>query len=381
MSFVTRTLDRFTAAKPTVLSELSGLRLIEETDVRGFDTGLIIDQPRKQVTVTMGIGPTSINSTATITETPGAHATDDTSRHGGSEGAGHDAGHGAGHGAGDEGSMVISETQWRGWEDAIAQTQRMVATATIDEAGDNAEPPRIATTFRAVGKQQRKDLNELVTDISLRQAELYERAEQLGISVRPLDSTAIVQRVRHALLPTTGQGTDHLFTSQTVRQHCALDQACGLDNLSVRHNIEDIIVNDHHRFVAMSVDISDPGAAEHLDTIMDDWSGEALLRRTRFFRPYVLPEGTGEDLTTGAGRRWAIVTVQGNALADTALRGAFDATVSLSLSMRRMRGRQRTGVLAGLGIGVLGFQHATDAISRPDLTLHQVSDAAVTAGR
>ncbi|MGV0870338.1 hypothetical protein [Corynebacterium kalidii] len=322
-TLVTSLVDKIHPTKTARIPELADLELVEETDVRGFDTGLIVDKPRKQVTVNMGL-PVS-----------GGH-------------------------------QVVAECQWRHWEDAIGQLERMVATATIDEAGDDASAPRIATTFRAVGKTQRKDIGELVTDISLRAAELYERAEAMNLPIRPLTARQLADAARTCL---TGTPSTTNSAAGSAGEHTAVFGE--LATTTIREQVEDIIINDYRRMATFSIDISDDNVAAHLDQIMADWSGEALLRRTRFFRPYVLPEGTGEDLATGSGRRWAIVTVIGNTLADVALRGAFDATPALSLSMRRMRGRQRIAALAATGIGVLGFQHITSAMTtEPNLEVN-----------
>lgn len=316
-TLVTSLIDKIYPVKTARIPELVDLELLEETDVRGFDTGLIVDKPRKQVTVNMGL------------PTTGGHE-------------------------------VVAESQWRSWEDAIGQLERMVATATIDEAGDDASAPRIATTFRAVGKTQRKDISELVTDISLRAAELYERAEAMNLPIRPLTASQLASTARTCLT-----GTPRTSVDSAGELTAVFDELAGT---TIREQVEDIIINDYRRMATFSIDISDDNVAAHLDQIMADWSGEALLRRTRFFRPYVLPEGTGEDLATGSGRRWAVVTVIGNTLADVALRGAFDATPALSLSMRRMRGRQRIAALTTAGLGVLGFQHITSALTTPPTT-------------
>lgn len=290
------------------IPEIRDLTVAEETDVRGWTTGLVVDKPHDQVTVNMGL------------DTPG----------------------------------TVRESAWREWEDAIAKMDRMVATCTIDEAGGTATTPRIATTFRAVSKTQRKDISQLVTDVSLRQAELYERAESLELPVRPLDAATVANLAHQGLTGAPGTWDD-------------------LRKVDLNNSIEDLIINDHRRVACFSVDISRPEVADQLDGIMEDWEDDsAILRRTRFFRPYVQPEGTGEDMTTGRGRRWAIVTTTGelgdlSEIADGVLRAAFDSSPSIALAMRRMRGRQRTGAMAGLGIGVLGFQHIALAERSPKL--------------
>lgn len=279
------------------IPELTGLSLDEEPDVRGFDMGYVLDSNRQQGTVNFGLPA--------------------------------EAGR-------------VTETVWQQWENQIGSTEQMVATATIDEVGHTAAPARIATTFRAVGKKQTKDISKLVTDVSLRQSDLYDRAEALGLSARPLNRQAIASAAHQGLVGTEG----------------------GWDDLNEVHISDrgDHLLVDQHRYTSVfTVNTSIPAVADVLDSIMDAWEGEDILRRTRFFRPYVLPEGTGEDLATGHGRRWALVTITGDTDADVGFRQAVDLNPAVGLHVRRLHGRQRTAALAGLGVGVLGWQHIGSA--------------------
>lgn len=290
------------APKPPAIPELSTLQLEEETDVRGWTTGIVLDKRQHQGTVSFSLSEDS------------------------------------------EG--VITEDQWLSWEDSIARLDRMICTCTIDEAGDYAAPSRSATTFKATSKEQKKNLTELVTDISVRQKELYEKASAQELPLRPIDADELTRTVLSGL--ELGEGSwDDLASMELEETN---------EYLRVLHDGE--VVQQSSVF---TVDISEPAVAQAVDEVMQDWAGDELLRRTRFFRPYVLPEGTGENLTTGSGRRWALITLSGTEAGDWAFRQVMDANPVIGLQMRRLRGRQRTGVLAGLGIGVLGWQHLAAA--------------------
>ena len=296
MGTFTKIIDRW-FPPASQIPELNGISLDEEPDVRGFDMGYVLDKPHRQGTVNFGLP-------------------DDTGR--------------------------VTDSAWRSWENAIATTKQMVATATIDEVGNTAQPARVATTFRAVGKDQTKDMTALVTDVSLRQSDLYDQAEALGLSARPLDSAAIAHAVHYGLTGTSGRWDD-------------------IDEVHISDRGDHLVVDQSRYTTAFTVNTAIPQVADILDSIMDNWEGEDVLRRTRFFRPYVLPEGTGDDLATGHGRRWALVTITGNADADLGFRQAIDLNPAIGLHVRRLHGRQRTAALAGLGLGVFGWQHIGNA--------------------
>ena len=226
----------------------------------------------------------------------------------------------------------------------MCDLDHVVAACTVDEAGDGAWPhPRIAATFRAAGRTQRKHLDELSTDVSIRQAELYERSglEQLGLT--PMDSDRVLGAVAAAV------GLEDLHAWEDVAR------------LPVTSYTDTLIMNEQTSSATFVVDSSDDEVAATLDEIMADWEGQDRIRRTRFFRPYVLPR-TGQDtVQAGYGRRWALVTVTGSELAEVAFRAVMDHDPAVGLRVRRLRGRQRTGLLAGLGIGVLAWQHITAA--------------------
>lgn len=278
------------------IAELSSLTLREETDVRGWSTGFVLDAQRHQGTVNLAL------------EEPG----------------------------------YVPEQTWRTFENGVAQLDRMVCTCTIDEAGQGAQPARTATTFRATSKEQMKNLNHLVTDISLRQQELYECADELSLPLRPLDSAGLMSTVL---------GSIGLEGSRWE----------SLEEMDMEVSSDNIIVSpgeyNELQMACFTVETSDPLVSDFVDSMMADWDGEEVLRRTRVFRPYVLPEGTGEDLATGSGRRWAIITTSGSDAADWAFTQVLNEDPTVAIRARRLRGRQRTALLAGLGIGVLGWQH------------------------
>ncbi|MEJ4098705.1 hypothetical protein [Corynebacterium bovis] len=311
--------------------ELAGTRLVEERDVRGFDTGMFIDAAHRQGTINLAVGGV----------------------------------------AGGRGVTVGEET-WRRWEDCVARVERMVCTCTIDEAGAGASGPRIATTFRAVGKAERRDLDRLATDMSLRSPQLYDHAEAMGLAARPMSAGDVGSVVCRALTGSSGSFDD----LGRVGWESSTDQV-------VVSAPESVVAADHvddgdaglsrRRCVALTADTSDPVVAGVIDQVMADWEnldevcGSALVRRTRFFRPFVVPEGTGENRATGQGRRWAVLTIVGTPAADAVLRQVVDAVPEVGLKVRRRRGVQRVSVLSGVGVGVCGWQHTTgsDRIGRP----------------
>ena len=319
--------------------ELGQTRLVEERDVRGFDTGMFLDHGRRQGTVNLSLPQFDPEQEA--------------------------------------GSPLVDESSWREWEDQISRVEQMVCTATIDEAGAGAAAPRIATTFRAVGKAERRDMGRLATEVSLRIPQLYDHAEALGLSARPMTADAAGTAVARAL---TGVqipfGRINEVGWDVFNEEVVLDVPA-VRAISVAGPVDSDGDHDRgrdlRRCVAFVADISDDQVAGVVDQIMADWSnlgqaaGSGLLRRTRMFRPYVLPDGVGEGLATGQGRRWAVLTVVGNEAADVALRAAVDLAPEVGLKVRRCRGRMATGVLSGLGVGVCGWQHiaAADRITGP----------------
>ncbi|MFE1514768.1 hypothetical protein [Corynebacterium bovis] len=307
--------------------ELAGTRLVEERDVRGFDTGMFIDAAYRQATINLAVG-------------------------------------GVGGGRG----LTVAEDTWRRWEDAVARVERMVCTCTIDEAGAGAAGPRIATTFRAVGKAERRDLDRLATDMSLRSPALYDHAEAMGLAARPMSAADVGSVVCRGLTGSSGSFDDlgrvrwESSTDQVVVSSPVLEPV-GAGNGAVDGGVGPA----RRRCVALTADTSDPSVAGVIDQIMADWEnldevcGAALVRRTRFFRPYVVPEGTGENRATGHGRRWAVLTIVGTPAVDAVLRQVVDAVPEVGLKVRRRRGVQRVSVLSGVGVGVCGWQHTTGA--------------------
>lgn len=282
--------------RPHSIPELSGLTLREETDVRGWSTGFILDAQRHQGTINLAL------------EHPGH----------------------------------VSEDAWRTFENTVAQLDRMVVTYTIDEAGAGARPARTATTFRATSKEQKRNLNHLVTDISLRMKDLYESADEQSLPLRPLDATDLMSMVLDSVGVEGSRWAD------------LLDMDMHVFNKNVVVSPGEATERQMSCFVA---ETSTPEVADFVDGLMADWDGEEVLRRTRVFRPFVLPEGTGEDLTTGSGRRWAIITTSGSDAADWAFNQTLHEDPRVAVRIRRAWGRQRTAMLAGLGIGALGWQH------------------------
>ncbi|MEL4211958.1 hypothetical protein [Corynebacterium bovis] len=310
--------------------ELASTRLVEERDVRGFDTGMFIDHVHRQGTINLAL--------------PGQAE------------------------SGSDGVQTVGEAVWRQWEDSVAQAERMVCTCTIDEAGAGAGVPRIATTFRAVGKAERRDLDKLATDVSLRIPELYDHADAMGLRARPMSAEDVGSAVHRALTGYAGRfdSLDRVHWESFNEQVVVSSPPPGPVS-AAEHAAGGDVGWSSRRCVVMSADTSDPSVAGVVDQIMTDWedldevSGSALVRRTRFFRPFVLPEGTGEDLATGQGRRWAVLTVVGDQAADAVLRRAVDLVPEVGLKVRRRRGLQRTGLLSGVGAGVCGWQHTAGA--------------------
>ncbi|RRQ14147.1 hypothetical protein CXF46_10850 [Corynebacterium bovis] len=307
--------------------ELAGTRLVEERDVRGFDTGMFIDAAHRQGTINLAVGGV----------------------------------------AGGRGVTVGEET-WRRWEDCVARVERMVCTCTIDEAGAGASGPRIATTFRAVGKAERRDLDRLATDMSLRSPQLYDHAEAMGLAARPMSAGDVGSVVCRALTGSSGSFDDLGRVGWESSTDQVVVQAPVLESVGAKGSAADGDAGLlRRRCVALTADTSDPSVAGVIDQIMADWEnldevcGSAVVRRTRFFRPFVVPEGTGENRATGQGRRWAVLTIVGTPAVDAVLRQVVDAVPEVGLKVRCRRGMQRVGVLSGVGVGVLGWQHIISA--------------------
>lgn len=293
MALTTRLLDAVFPRPSEEHAELAGTELWEERDVRGWPSAHIVDHRNAQTTINLKI------------------TTD----------------------------QMLTEDNWRTWEHTISGLPGLVAVCTVDEAGEGTWPhPRIAATFRAKDSSQRKHLDELVTDVSLIQSDLYERSIVDDGNAAPMEADEVIDALNHAL------GTSEL------------SQWDELGVLPVSSRTDDLIINDEVSCSTFVVDISSEDVADELDAIMADWEGADRIRRARFFRPYVLPEGGEEIVQAGYGRHWALVTITGSPMADIAFRAAMDTRPAIGLRVRRLRGRQRTGLFAGLGIGVLGWQ-------------------------
>ncbi|MEL4165117.1 hypothetical protein MTQ16_09865, partial [Corynebacterium bovis] len=201
--------------------ELAGTRLVEERDVRGFDTGMFIDAAHRQGTINLAVGGV----------------------------------------AGGRG-VTVAEEMWRRWEDCVARVERMVCTCTIDEAGAGASGPRIATTFRAVGKAERRDLDRLATDMSLRSPQLYDHAEAMGLAARPMSAGDVGSVVCRALTGSSGSFDDLGRVGWESSTDQVVVQAPVLESVGAKGSAADGDAGLlRRRCVALTADTSDPSVA------------------------------------------------------------------------------------------------------------------------
>lgn len=292
--------------KKTTPDTLAGIkvgRLHSDVDVNHFDLGILVDEARGQATVQFSV----------------------------------------------EDHTVVSEDQWQQWESLAGQMPRVMALFTTDVAG-GATPhqPRAGAVFYADKKADRKDVDGFIADLLVHAAPMFSYADEVGLVSTPLDADAVCAALAHGLHCAEATSWEEL----TTQEYEETDATLTLDPEGVATQASVFTTPADHE-----------GLTSEIDDILHEWEGDVRLRRSRFFRPFVVADSDEEDELAGGGRRHCLVTVEGGADGASAFVDAL--TPASQVSLRRAWCRQRSLFIAGLGTGVLGFQRAVTDFKRP----------------
>lgn len=292
--------------KKTTPDTLAGIkvgRLHSDVDVNHFDLGILVDEARGQATVQFAV----------------------------------------------EDHTVVAEDQWRQWEALAGQMPRVMALFTTDVAG-GATPhqPRAGAVFYADKKADRKDVDGFIADLLVHAAPMFSYADEVGLVSTPLDADAVRAALAHGLHCAEATSWEEL----TTQEYEETDATLTLDPEGVAAQASVFTTPADHE-----------GLTSEIDDILHEWEGDVRLRRSRFFRPFVVADSDEEDELAGGGRRHCLVTVEGGADGASAFVDAL--TPASQVSLRRAWCRQRSLFIAGLGTGVLGFQRAVTDFKRP----------------
>lgn len=292
--------------KKTTPDTLAGIkvgRLHSDVDVNHFDLGILVDEARGQATVQFAV----------------------------------------------EDRTVVAEDQWRQWEALAGQMPRVMALFTTDVAGGATPyPPRAGAVFYADKKADRKDVDGFIADLLIHAAPMFSYADEVGLVSTPLDADAVRGALAHGLHCAEATSWEEL----TTQEYEETDATLTLDPDGIAAQASVFTTPADHE-----------GLTSEIDDILHEWEGDVRLRRSRFFRPFVVADSDEEDELAGGGRRHCLVTVEGGADGASAFVDAL--TPASQVSLRRAWCRQRSLFIAGLGTGVLGFQRAVTDSKRP----------------
>jgi hypothetical protein len=295
-------LNLLTAKSTTTATTPRGLTstiLKESTDATGFSFGTIVDTTRHQATV------------AIQSDRP----------------------------------EIIDEQRWRSFENDLVHMDGLMSTLTVDEACRGRQNSRAGVTIKAVGKAQRKDTSELITDLATRASTLHTAAADSGIEATLMNAATITSVTSTAWSPET----------ETTPKWPAIAPGAA-------HESAGFLRVGDRRSITWEVDLNDPEVGHEItEAITTITFGPEILRWARVFRPELIAD-SDTNASTGHGRRSGILTVAVDGsddghLEDIAAEVMFVLSARTRLRIRRAVGRQQLMALAGLGIGVLGWQH------------------------
>lgn len=288
---------------PDTLAGINVGRLHSDVDVNHFDLGILVDEARGQATVQFSV----------------------------------------------EDHTVVAEDQWRQWEALAGQMPRVMALFTTDVAGGATPyPPRAGAVFYADKKADRKDVDGFIAELLIHAAPMFSYADEVGLVSTPLDADAVRGALAHGLHCAEATSWKEL----TEQEYEETDATLTLDPDGIAAQASVFTTPADHE-----------GLTSEIDDILHEWEGDVRLRRSRFFRPFVVADSDEEDELAGGGRRHCLVTVEGGADGASAFVDAL--TPASQVSLRRAWCRQRSLFIAGLGTGVLGFQRAVTDFKRP----------------
>lgn len=240
---------------------------------------------------------------------------------------------------------VVPELMWQDWEERAGLLQRVIALFTTDVAGGNNQmEARAGAVFHAEEKQEKKDVEGFVSQLLVDAAPLFVHADDAGLESHPLDQQGVVDAAGRGLGVEARSWED-------------------LAKIDVTERDADIDV-EGSEYSVFIVPADMPGIADEIDEIMGEWEGAVPLRRTRIYRPLVIADAFVDDALAGGGRRHIIMTVGGGTDGARMFVSALSHTAQIAV--RRCWCRQRSLLIAGLGLGALGFQRGPSEAKRPE---------------
>lgn len=242
---------------------------------------------------------------------------------------------------------IVPDTTWRKFESSVVHMDGLVATVTVDETCRGKQRSRAGVTIKAEGREQRRDVTEMMTDLARRANTLHTAAAVSGI-----DATLLTA---DELLAITTLAWDPADTASTPQW-----PALGVNPVTETPML--LAVGDR-RSISWEIDLSDPEVADEVaEAINVIQFGPTVLRWARIFRPVTVADADDSTAATGEGRRSGVLTavVDGSDpdhLEVVAAQVLSVLSARTRLRVRRAVGRQQVMAAAGLGIGVLGWQH------------------------
>lgn len=240
---------------------------------------------------------------------------------------------------------VIPEVMWQDWEARAGLLKRVIALFTTDVAGGNEQvAARAGAVFHAEDKREKKDVEGFVAQLLVDAAPLFVHADDAGLESHPLDERGVVEAVSLGLGVQAQSWADLADIDLTERDaHVEVEGA---------------------EYSVFIVPADMPEVADEIDEIMSEWEGNVPLRRTRIYRPLVIADALVDDELAGGGRRHIVMTVGGGA--DGARMFVSALSHAAQIAVRRGWCRQRSLLIAGLGLGALGFQRGPSEAKRPE---------------
>lgn len=275
---------------------LDGLLLEPRIDAGGFDQLMLTDEKRQQI---------AVSSLA-----PGIH--------------------------------YIANAEADRWLEDVTSLDKLACAWLCDSTNPDV-PVLVGGLFKPTTPEERKDLSELATWLTVNGLVLYNAAAGYGIEAAPGDEAQIAARISTVL----GLATP-------------LEALEGMKTLDWEDHAHHTTVGSK-AFSVFVVNTSVPGVAEELDQLLDDWDLPVQVTRTRLIRPFASATVADELDLDADGRCWALVTVEGGAGSDEVFFTSLNPKVRLHC--RRGWCRQKLLLAASLGLGVMGYQHA-DGIDR-----------------
>lgn len=242
-------------------------------------------------------------------------------------------------------SELIGEDRWRAFESEVVHMDGLMSTVVVDEACRGRQNSRAGVTIKAVGKAQRKDTSELVTDLATRASTLHTATAQSGIEATLMTASAITEVAARAWAAEPAPKAQWPEFSTDAAKESRMSLQVG-----------------ERRSITWEVDLSDDEVGlEIAEALKAVTFGPAVLRFARVFRPELVAESES-NVSTGHGRRSGILTMavdnsDNDHLESLGSEIMFVLSPRTRLRIRRAVGRQQLMAVAALGVGTLGWQH------------------------